>query len=129
MAESLRSHYTVGDLLDTIEEFLRARNIDPAHLDYQDLFVCDQMHGRGIEATREHIEHAGIAAGMHVLDIGCGIGGASRCIAAECGCSVTGIDLTAEFIDVARELTTRCRLDDRIEFLAVNALQDMLCLL
>lgn len=122
LAESVRDHYTHGKLLDSIEAFLKARHIDPAHLSHRDLFVCDQMHGRGVKATREHIVHAGIAARMHVLDIGCGIGGASRCIAAECGCSVTGIDLTQEFIDVARELTRRCKLDDRIEFFKADAL-------
>lgn len=118
----VQEHYTHGALLASIEEFLHTRGIDPAHLTYQDLFVCDQMHGRGVNATREHIEHAGIEAGMRVLDIGCGIGGASRCIAAEQNCQVTGIDLTTEFIDVARVLTTRCGLDHRIEYFAVDAL-------
>jgi SAM-dependent methyltransferase len=120
--DGVRGHYTHGNLLDSIEGFLRSRGVDPTHLHYEDLFVCDQMHGRGVAATREHIEHAGITAGMHVLDIGCGIGGASRCIAAECNCRVTGIDVTAEFIEVARKLTGRCKLDDRIEFLEVDAL-------
>jgi len=121
-SHTVKGHYTHGALLTSIEEFLRSRGIDPAHLTYPDLFVCDQMHGRGVNATREHIGHAGIEAGMHVLDIGCGIGGASRCMAAERDCRVTGIDLTTEFIEVARELTARCGLDDRIEFLEVNAL-------
>jgi len=110
-------------MLNSIDTFLRSRGIDPAHLSYQDLLICDQMHGRGAKATREHIEHAGIEAGMRVLDIGCGIGGASRCIAAERNCRVTGLDLTTEFVEVARELTVRCRLADRIEFFEVNALE------
>jgi sarcosine/dimethylglycine N-methyltransferase len=122
LADLVRDHYTHGNLLDNIEAFLKARHIDPANLSHHDLFVCDQIHGRGVEATREHIAHAGIASGMQVLDIGCGIGGASRCIAAECGCFVTGIDLTPEFIDVARELTARCKLSERIEFFKADAL-------
>ena len=121
-SHTVQEHYCHGALLTSIEAFLRSRGIDPGHLTYQDLFVCDQMHGRGIEATREHIEHARITSGMRVLDIGCGIGGSSRCIAAEADCTVIGIDLTEEFVEVARELTMRCGLDDRIEFHAVDAL-------
>lgn len=121
--DPVRRHYRHGRLLASIDSFLRRRGIDPIRLTYRDLFVCDQMHGGGVEATREHIAHAGITAGARVLDIGCGIGGASRCIAAERDCRVTGIDLTPEFVEVARTLTARCRLTDRIEFLEVNALE------
>ncbi len=35
---------------------------------------------------------------------------------------VTGIDLTREYVDVARELTGRCGLDSQIEFFQANAL-------
>jgi sarcosine/dimethylglycine N-methyltransferase len=120
--ELVQDHYAHGNLLDRIDAFLKTRHIDPAHLSHRDLFVCDQMHGGGVKATRAHITRAGIGAGMKVLDIGCGIGGAARCLAAECGCSVTGIDLTQEFIDVARELTARCELSEHIEFFKADAL-------
>jgi ubiquinone/menaquinone biosynthesis C-methylase UbiE len=59
---------------------------------------------------------------MHVLDLGCGVGGSSRYLAAVVGCRVTGVDLTQEFVDAARELTRRCGLGDRIEFRQANAL-------
>lgn len=60
---------------------------------------------------------------MRVLDLGCGIGGASRYLAAEWGCRVTGVDLTPEFVEVARELTRRCGLESDIEFRQANALE------
>jgi len=59
---------------------------------------------------------------MHVLDIGCGIGGASRVIASSRQCTVTGIDLTPEYVEVSRELTRRCGLADRIDYRQANAL-------
>lgn len=121
-SKTVQDHYAHGTLLESIFDFLQARGVDPQHPSCEDLFACDQMHGRGIVATREHFEHAGITAGMHVLDVGCAIGGSSRYIATACDCRVTGIDLTEEYVDVARELTSRCDLGDKIEFFQANAL-------
>jgi ubiquinone/menaquinone biosynthesis C-methylase UbiE len=59
---------------------------------------------------------------MYVLDLGCGLGGASRYLAAECGCRVAAIDLTLNFVEAARTLTARCGLAERIEFRQANAL-------
>jgi cyclopropane fatty-acyl-phospholipid synthase-like methyltransferase len=52
-----------------------------------------------------------------LLDIGCGIGGPARWIAAKYGCRVTGVDLTAEFCAAARELNNLTGLADRVEIL------------
>jgi SAM-dependent methyltransferase len=59
---------------------------------------------------------------MYVLDLGCGLGGASRYLSAECGCRVAAIDLTPNFVEAARILTVRCGLAERIEFRQANAL-------
>ena len=120
--DAVRQRYAMKGILDRVIAFLRERSIDPEHPTYQDFFPFDQLHGRGIEATREHIERAGINSSMQVMDLGCGVGGCSRVIAAICGCRVTGIDLTQQFIEVARELTRRCGMADRIEFRQADAL-------
>jgi SAM-dependent methyltransferase len=120
--DAVRERYAISGILDRVIAFLLERGIDPERPTYQDFFPFDQLHGRGIEATREHIERAGINSSMHVLDLGCGVGGCSRVIAATCGCRVTGIDLTPQFIEVARELTRRCGMADRIEFRQADAL-------
>jgi SAM-dependent methyltransferase len=57
-----------------------------------------------------------------VLDLGCGLGGASRYLATECGCRVAAIDLTPNFVEAARILTARCGLADRVEIQQANAL-------
>ncbi len=57
-----------------------------------------------------------------MLDIGCGIGGPARYLAASFGCSVTGVDLSPSFIDAAKYLTARCGLSDRVSFQAGDAL-------
>jgi cyclopropane fatty-acyl-phospholipid synthase-like methyltransferase len=112
----VQDHYTHGKLLESILAFLQARGVDPQHPTWEDLFACDQLHGRAIIATREHFEHAGITTGMHVLDVGCALGGSSRYIATACDSRVTGIDLTKEYVEVAHELTVRCGLGGKIEF-------------
>src|ERR671910_1662111 len=108
--DTVRERYAMSGILDRVIAFLLERGIDPERPTYQDFFHFDQLPGRGIEATREHIERAGINSSMNVLDLGCGVGGCSRVIAATCGCRVTAIDLTPQFIEVARGLTRRCRM-------------------
>ena len=120
--DAVRQRYATSGILDRVTAFLLERGIDPEHPAYQDFFPFDQLHARGVETTREHIERAAINSSMHVLDLGCGVGGCSRVIAATCGCRVTAIDLTPQFIEIARELTRRCGMDDRIEFREADAL-------
>lgn len=50
----------------------------------------------------EVLRHLDISAGTRLLDIGCGSGYAAR-MAAALGAQVTGIDLTPELIEIARE--------------------------
>lgn len=121
--ESLvQGHYGSGQVLARVLAALKAAGTNPEKFDYQDLFNFDQLHGRGIAATRDHAERAKLRKGMEVLDLGCGVGGASRYLAAAIGCRVTGIDLTQQFIDTAIELTRRCGLSG-IEFRQANALK------
>jgi SAM-dependent methyltransferase len=46
---------------------------------------------------------AGIAPGVSVLDLCCGIAGPGRFITRELGCTYLGVDLSASAIDIARE--------------------------
>ena len=60
--------------------------------------------------------------GMRLLDVGSGVGGPARYIAAEFGCKVTGIDLTEEFVQVANRLTQLLKLQHLAEFQQASAL-------
>ena len=73
--------------------------------------VFDEQHGGGREATRELARLTGLHAGMHVLDVGSGLGGPARTLAAEFGCRVTGRDLTDDSV-AAVMLTARVGLQD-----------------
>ena len=46
---------------------------------------------------------AGIASGVSVLDLCCGVAGPGRLITRELGCAYLGVDLSASAIDIARE--------------------------
>jgi SAM-dependent methyltransferase len=118
----VQRYYGDRPVLQRIDDALRTAGVDPERLSHRDLWPFDQLHSRGIAATREHSERARIRAGVYVLDLGCGLGGASRYLATECGCRVAAIDLTPNFVEAARILTARCGLADRVEIQQANAL-------
>ena len=110
------AHYGRSDLLEAILAGLEKAGVDPAAPSIEDLAPVDEFHTAGRITTLEAIDMMPIEAGMHVLDAGSGIGGTARCLAAEQGCLVTGLDLTPEYVEVARALTERVGLDYRCRF-------------
>lgn len=120
--KTVQSHYGRFALMDRIVAALKEEGVDPEKPRYQDFFPFDQLHSVGIVATRDHAERAELKSGMSVLDLGCGIGGCSRYLTAERQCRVTGIDLTPDFVAIARDLTARCGLGAGVEFRQADAL-------
>jgi cyclopropane fatty-acyl-phospholipid synthase-like methyltransferase len=60
---------------------------------------------------------------MHILDVGCGIGGSTRRLSHETGCCVTGVDLSDEYIDTAERLTQLLNMQEQVKFHAASALE------
>jgi ubiquinone/menaquinone biosynthesis C-methylase UbiE len=73
-------------------------------------------------ATAELASASGVGPSASVLDVGCGIGGPARSLAAMFGCRVIGVDLSPAFIDAANYLTTRCGLASRVSYQLGDAL-------
>lgn len=97
-------HYEQGDIADKILVALRAELGPDVAVTPDTLAPIDHFHGRGLAATKELVALLEPRKGEHILDIGCGIGGPARWIAAHFGCRVSGIDLTPEFIAAAKAL-------------------------
>jgi len=120
--KSVTGHYERGNLLERLRAALEGDGIDPQSPTMEALAHYDQFHGRGLEATEELAEVLDVARSDHILDVGSGIGGPARFLAHRWGCRITGIDLTAEFCEVARALTRLLGLADRVKFEHGNAL-------
>ncbi|WP_438748368.1 class I SAM-dependent methyltransferase [Pararhizobium sp. O133] len=58
---------------------------------------------------------AGIRAGHHVLEIGCGWGGFAEYAASEIGCKVTGLTISREQLAFATERMKRAGLADKVD--------------
>ncbi len=122
LENAVAEHYGAADLLARIDAGLKSGGVDPASLTLEDLAPVDEFHIGGRKATQHALSKMSLGASDHVLDVGCGLGGAARYIAAEFGCRLTGIDLTPEYIDVARELTARLDLSTSPQFETASAL-------
>lgn len=123
MSESkVAGHYTRGKLEETILQAVVRNGSDPEKLKVADLAAADQFHVGGLEATQELAAYMELQPGLHILDVGSGMGGPARYFAAAHQCKVTGIDLTEEFVVAARGLTRRTRLDHLAEFVQGSAL-------
>jgi SAM-dependent methyltransferase len=116
-------HYQVSALTDRVLKAAAAAGLDIDRLTPDDLGPIDEFHIGGRAATKHAVAKMRLAGSEHVLDIGCGIGGAARYVAASTGCSVTGIDLTPEYIETARALSARTGLGDRTHFEVGSALR------
>jgi len=90
--------------------------MDRASLRPADLASVDEFHIRGRAASVEIVEALGLTADSQVLDLGSGLGGPARTLAELTGCTVTGVDLTPEFCEVATALSEWTGMSDRTRF-------------
>lgn len=111
---TVATHYTRDILLDCIEAGMEELGLSRDTVSVEDLGPVDEFHIGGRIATERFLNDVSVVANDHVLDIGCGLGGASRFAAKQYNCNVTGIDLTHEYINAGRELCEWVGLQDRV---------------
>lgn len=121
LEQSVSQHYTHGNLEAALLEAVQRAGKDLDKLTYADLAVVDEFHIGGRPATRELGAQIDLPAGARVLDIGCGIGGPARFFAAERGWRLEGIDLTAEYVEVAEALSRRVGMAEAVSFRQASA--------
>ena len=115
-------HYAVDRIVDTIKAALERAGADPDAPTPEDLKPVDEFHTGGQEATDALLNQLDITSETRVLDIGCGIGGTARHVAARAGCHVTGVDLTPAYVTAAKTLSTLVGLDALTTFRTGSAL-------
>lgn len=118
MTHEVEAHYAraSGGLAERIAVELQGVGVDLAALTPEHLETVDEFHIRGRQATLELAARMAILPQARVLDIGSGLGGPARTVAAHYRCHVTGIDLTADFCDAARELSRWVGLSELVDF-------------
>lgn len=119
---SVSGHYGGSSLRERLFEALSRAGLDLDNLRPADLAPIDEFHMGGRAATREIVGGIDLGPQDRILDIGSGLGGLVRYIASEVGSHTTGIDLTPEYVDLAREFTVLCRLTDKADFVLGSAL-------
>ena len=117
----LVTHYEQGRILDRIKEGLSALGKTPATVTVEDLSPVDEFHIGGRQATGDFLDQLRLRTDDHVLDIGCGIGGAARFAATRYGSTVTGIDLTGEYIETGNTLCSWVGLSNQVTLLHESA--------
>jgi SAM-dependent methyltransferase len=120
--DGVREHYRATGLVERLKTALAVLGPETARLSPGQLAALDQFHTRGLAATAELGKLAGLGAATAVLDVGSGVGGPARFLAATYGCRVSGVDLSEPFVEAARYLTERTGQSGEVSFQAASAL-------
>jgi sarcosine/dimethylglycine N-methyltransferase len=109
--------YYAGDARDPLPVVLGAlegAGRDPERVDIDDLAGIDEFHALGRSATMALAELAGVEPGTEVVDVGAGLGGPARFMAARLGARVTAVEPTERFRAACAALTERAGLADAV---------------
>ena len=118
----IKDHYARPDLIEAILDGIRKLGKSPQTVTTDDLAAVDEFHIGGLAATRSVIEQLHLGPADHVLDVGCGLGGTARFIAKHAGCRVTGVDLTADYVEVGAAICRWMGLDQHVFLQCASAL-------
>jgi sarcosine/dimethylglycine N-methyltransferase len=115
--------YAETDLANAVE---RLAGGDLGSLTPAQLALFDQFHAGGAEAVDRLLPGLGVAAGMTVLDVGCGFGGPARQVARALDCTVVGVDITPAYVELARALSRAAGGAEQVRFVCsdIDALDD-----
>jgi len=120
--DTVLAHYSDGDLAQRVDSALRQTFPSATQLSWTELAPLDHFHVRGLLATKELAGALHPLGSTRFLDIGSGLGGPARYLAATSECHVVGVDLTEPYVKVAKLLTERAGLTEKVAFLHGNAL-------
>ncbi|MGA7181176.1 MAG: hypothetical protein WBX11_16540 [Thiobacillaceae bacterium] len=102
--QAIAAHYLHGDLLNTIQTPITKLGKTVGNITIDDLAPVDEFHIGSRPAPEHFLGQRNFCDQDHILDVGGGLGGASRYVASTFNCLVTGIDLTDEYIETGKAL-------------------------
>jgi len=112
----LEEHYSAQDIEARILAALRVAGLNPRQRLFPvELGALDHFHTGGFQASLVLQELAQIQAEDRVLDLGAGLAGPARMLAASPGCRVDCIELSADYCVGARLLNRLTGLEDRVD--------------
>lgn len=120
--QSVSGHYQHGDLLNAIQGAIAKLGKTIENITIDDLASVDEFHIGGRQATANFLSQLNFSAQDHLLDVGCGLGGTGRYVAQKYKSRVTGIDLTEEYIETGKTLSSWLKLEQQINLQLGNAL-------
>ena len=123
LVKAFNAHYGHSEVGDRIRRALETAGADLERLAVTDLAPFDHLHGGGKSTTLHLARLAGVTPGLRIADLGGGIGGPARTLAAEFGCTVDVVDFTEEFCRVGTWLTDLTKLERQVHFYHASALQ------
>jgi SAM-dependent methyltransferase len=119
---TVSDHYARSNLIDAIREGVTALGKTTSTVTIADLAPVDEFHIGGRNATDELVAQLHLTPDDHVLDVGCGLGGAARFIAERHRCRVTGIDVTKDYVKAGQAMCRWVELADCVSLHQGDAL-------
>ena len=112
--EAVSQHYQRADLPHDIEDAIAKAGKSIEHITMEDLGPLDEFHIGGRRATQAFLDQLGFSARHHIIDVGCGLGGAARFAARQYHCRVTGIDVTEDYIKAGQAMSSWVGMDRHV---------------
>lgn len=120
--KAVAEHYLHGNLLGAIQDAITKLGKTVDSVTIEDLAPVDEFHIGGRLATDNLLDQLNFSKQGKILDVGCGLGGASRYVANKYHNNVTGIDLTQEYIETGNALCAWVKLDKYVSLQHGSAL-------
>jgi len=118
--QNIENHYLKEKLFEDIINRLNEQGINLEKVKRSDIAGTDEIHVRGAVVSKELANSVNLK-GASILDVGCGLGGPCRMLAADYNCETTGIDLSNEYIRTAKALSKLLNLDRKTTFVQGDA--------
>ncbi len=106
-----------------MRRLIEERGHDPGTVPPAVLASFDQLHVGQNSGTKRFLDWVAPVKGDRVLDLGAGLGGTSRILAADFGCRAMAVDGSPELTEAAAELTRWTGLEKRVSHCCDDASQ------